>query len=231
MTVDKSKALVYVSLGSGELYHDWQVLEKLFEEDYTVESVHVVDLMYERPAGAARLSPATHASVKALATWLAACQVPLFAYRQQSELLSCRSSGFSGAHILMQCDLDCAGLYLEPTMRPGAVHFHLSQGEGKWFEAWQKPLNRDSSDESSEDEMEIGHAKMEGLRLLERRHGVLGTAPSEKVRYKSLEEMQHDRDAAYEQVSPELPDTAFQAAETAFWEIFEEETAKEEGGQ
>lgn len=236
---DGRRGLVYATLGSGELYHDWEVLERLLDEGYTLESVHAVDLAYARPTGTTPGTPgssaATSTAVRALAAWLEACGVPLCAYQQFSDLLAAGLAGFDGADILMQCDMDCSDIHLESAMRPGGLHLHLSQGEGKWFQAWQRPVGEDENQDGTPDPADdaVTHARTDGLLLLEQRHGVLGTAPSEQLRYRSLEEVQEERedDASDDEEAADANlhesstfDAALHAAQSAFVDIFEEET-------
>jgi len=163
------KALVYVTLGSGKLYHDWEVIEELLNEGFKISEVHVVDRQYKTSLREAEASNnSIGRALKALGAWLEMERVTLIAHEKIEDLVEWAGSV---AKILMQCDAHCPDDRLAPAMVPGGLHLHMTFATGEWLEAWHKPLNPTEVKNHDKVEETSHHAIVEGLVLHERRSG------------------------------------------------------------
>jgi len=161
----KESRLVYATLGSGGLYHDWEVIEQLIKHGRQISAVHAVDHTYSDKGGSVSSS-----ALRCLAAWLAALDVKLYAYKELEQMIS---TAGPVAHVMMQGDVNYPDARLCPAMRLGGIHLHMTRG-GKWMEAWTKP-SRALSDPSMSipplwQRMLRWHASMDGLHFIELRN-------------------------------------------------------------
>ncbi|CAE8693170.1 unnamed protein product, partial [Polarella glacialis] len=125
------RPLIYASFGSGGLWFDWWLLEKLAERGFHMESAHFIDLLYSPEC--VREASFKDSALGQLSAWL---PTPSFAYAQLHEFLA-SDCGRQGAHLIVQCDADCAGLDITTALREGGLHLWL-QAEGGDINAWVK---------------------------------------------------------------------------------------------
>lgn len=165
--IDRERPLVYASLGSGKLYHDWEVLEELLGAGYKVSSVHVVDRSYMGSLQEAEeMNARVGEALRAFSGWLQAAGLEVLAYRSTADLTEAVGGG---AHILMQCDAHFPDERIAPALALGGLHLHLSQGTGELMEAWRRPNLPKSC--GYVDSTRSEHALMDGLSFIERLPG------------------------------------------------------------
>eukprot|EP00930_Biecheleria_cincta_P031973 TRINITY_DN22180_c0_g1_i1.p1 TRINITY_DN22180_c0_g1~~TRINITY_DN22180_c0_g1_i1.p1 ORF type:complete len:1042 (-),score=155.39 TRINITY_DN22180_c0_g1_i1:419-3544(-) len=168
--ISRCRPLVYVTLGSGKLYHDWEAVEELLRCGYEFSAVHAVDESYGTCEEEAQ---GTSCALRAFAGWL---QVEGIQLRVYSNVDAVASAIGCTANIVMQCDAVLQSARLTSIMEPGGINLYMTQGSGRFLEMWLKPNLRGKqtgvrTSAVLPDAGDPVHANLEGLVLLKRQLG------------------------------------------------------------